>query len=153
MRTGCHYLISLSVCVFVCVTFVVFTDCESCTRSISTNPGSMEGGEHGLTRRTRFVAHCLEVVAVAGLLCISWCVLGGAGVFIVFVFSIFRTRPTASMRPPCLIYIFTSNEARARERNDRGCFLPLGKKNSSYRGVYRVPLFNLSVGVCECVCV
>ena len=26
VRTGCHYLINLSVC--VCVTFVVFTDCE-----------------------------------------------------------------------------------------------------------------------------
>ena len=39
-----------------CVTFVVFTDCESCTRSISTNPGSMEAGEYGLTRGTCFVA-------------------------------------------------------------------------------------------------
>ena len=34
----------------VCVTFVVFTDCESSTRPISTNPGSMEAGEYGLTR-------------------------------------------------------------------------------------------------------
>ena len=45
VRTGCHYLImSLSVC---CVTFVVFTDCQSCSRPISTNPGSMEAGEYG----------------------------------------------------------------------------------------------------------
>ena len=50
VRTGCHYLISLSVC--VCVTFVVFTGCESCTRLISTSPGSMETGEYGLTRGT-----------------------------------------------------------------------------------------------------
>ena len=28
------------------------TDCESCTRPNSTNPGSMEGGECGLTRGT-----------------------------------------------------------------------------------------------------
>ena len=33
LRTGCHYLISLcpSVCLSVCVTFVVFTDCENYT--------------------------------------------------------------------------------------------------------------------------
>ena len=55
VRTGCHYLISLSVrlsvcvSVSVCVTFVVFTDCESCTRPISTNPVFMEAGEYGLT--------------------------------------------------------------------------------------------------------
>ena len=42
VRTGCHYLISVS----VCITSVVFTDCESCTRLISTNPVSMEAGEH-----------------------------------------------------------------------------------------------------------
>ena len=53
--TGCHYLISLPVCLSVCVgaTFVVFTDCESCTSSISTNPESMEAGEYGLTRAAR----------------------------------------------------------------------------------------------------
>ena len=61
-------MISLSVSVSVCVTFVVFTDCESCTRSISTNPGSMEAGEYGLTRGTCFVARRLEVVAVVGML-------------------------------------------------------------------------------------
>ena len=60
------------------IEFVVLTDCESCTRPISTNPGSMEAGEYGLTRGTRFVARCLEVVAVAGLMWVSWCVLGGA---------------------------------------------------------------------------
>ena len=32
-------------------------------------------------------------------------------------------------------------------------FLDLGKKAPSYRGAYRVPLFNLSVGMCVCVCV
>ena len=43
-------LLNESVCVSVCVTFVVFTACESCTISISRNPGSMEAGEYGLTR-------------------------------------------------------------------------------------------------------
>ena len=52
----------------VFVTFDVFTDCESCTRPISTNPGSMEAGEHGLMREACFVANSLEVVAVVGLL-------------------------------------------------------------------------------------
>ena len=79
MRKGCHYLISLS----VCLTFVVFTDCESCTRPISTNPESMEAGEYGL-RGTCFLACGLELDAVAGLLWISWCVLGGAIFFSVF---------------------------------------------------------------------
>ena len=70
----------------MCVTFVVFTDCESCTRSISTNPGSMEAGEYGLTRGACFVARRLEVVAVAGLLWVSWCVFVGSGFRFFFVF-------------------------------------------------------------------
>ena len=69
VRTGCHYLISLSVS--ACVTLVVFTDCASCTRPISTNPGSMEAGECGRIRGTCFIACRFEVVAVAGLLWIS----------------------------------------------------------------------------------
>ena len=35
VRTGCHHLISMSVCLSVCVTFVVYIDCESCMRPIS----------------------------------------------------------------------------------------------------------------------
>ena len=49
----------------------------------------MEAGEYGLTRGTCFVARRLEVVAVAVLLWISWCVLGGADFFSVSFFSIF----------------------------------------------------------------
>ena len=40
---------------------------------------SIEAGEYGLARGTCFVARRLEVVAVAGPLWISWCVLGAAG--------------------------------------------------------------------------
>ena len=49
----------------------------------------MEAGVYGLTRGTYFFERRLEVVAVAGLLWISWCVLGavGFGVFIVFFSS------------------------------------------------------------------
>ena len=87
----------------MCVTFVVFTDCESCTRPISTNPGAMEAGEYGVTRWTCLLACRLELDAIAGLLWISWCVLGGADFFSVFFFDFFcfeRTRPAASMRSP-----------------------------------------------------
>ena len=67
----------------------------------------MEAGEYGLTCGTCFVARLLELVAVAGLLWILRCVLGAAG-FRFFFFE--RTRPAASMRPPCLIFISTSNK-------------------------------------------
>ena len=42
----------------------------------------MEAGEYGLTRGTCFFAHRLEVIAVAGLLRLSWRVLGGADFFV-----------------------------------------------------------------------
>ena len=75
----------MSVCVYEA--FVVFTDCESCTRPISTNPGSMESGEYGLTRGTCFIACRLELHAVAGLLWIPCCVLGGADFPVFFFFD------------------------------------------------------------------
>ena len=65
---------------------MVFTDRENCMRPISTNPGCMEAGEYGLTHGTCFVARRLEVVAVAGLLWSSWCVLGAAGFHGAFCF-------------------------------------------------------------------
>ena len=75
----------------------------------------MVAGVHGLTRGTFFVASRLEVVAVAGLLWISWCVLDAAG-FRVFFFSLFFLRThTACCKceaGPCLIYLSTSNEGR-----------------------------------------
>ena len=99
----------------VCVTFVVFTGCESCTRPISTNRDLWkEAGKYRLPRGTCFVARRLEVVAVAGLLWISWCVLGGADFFrFSFRFSFFeRTRAAASVRPPCLYVSSTSTGVR-----------------------------------------
>ena len=73
----------------VCVTFVVFTDFVRCTKPTSTNPGSMEEGEYRQTRGTCFFAHRCEVVAVAGLLWISWCVLGGADIFVILFSTLF----------------------------------------------------------------
>ena len=46
----------------------------------------MEAGEYELTRETGFVARPPEVVAVAGLLWISSCVLGGTDFFVFFFF-------------------------------------------------------------------
>ena len=63
----------------LCVIFLVFTSCESCTKPISTNAGSIEASEYGLTRRACFVARRLEVVAVARPLWISLCVSAAAG--------------------------------------------------------------------------
>ena len=68
-----------------------FAGYESCTKPISTNPGSMEAGEYGLTRGTCFVARRLEVVAVAGLLWTSWCVLSGADFFLCECFRFFSS--------------------------------------------------------------
>ena len=72
----------------------------------------MEAGKYGLTRGTRFVGRRLEVVAVAGLLWISWCVLGAAGFFRVFFFVFFVLRThTACCKyeaASCLIYLSTS---------------------------------------------
>ena len=140
----------------MCVTLAVFTDCESCTRPTSTNAGSMKADECGLTRGTCFIARRLELHAVAGLLWISWSVLGGADFSVVVFFAIFfffeHTRPAASMRPPCLIYLSTSNEVRPRERSDEGRLLPVGKKplHTGVRtGCYH--LIGLSVCVCACV--
>ena len=109
--TECQYLVSLSVRLScVRVKFFVFTDCEGCTGPSSTNPGSMEAGEYGLTCGTCFVECRLEFDAVAGLLWISWWVLGGADfcVFFVRFFSIERTWPAASTRPPSLVYLSAS---------------------------------------------
>ena len=63
-------LVCLSVCLYlyVCVTFVVFTDCESCARANCTDSDSIEPGEYELTRGTFFIVRRPEVLAVAGLL-------------------------------------------------------------------------------------
>ena len=72
----------------------------------------MEAGEYGQTRVTCSVARLFEVVAVAGLLWIPWCVLGGAdfpGFFSFFIFSLNAHGLLQSIRRPCLIYLPTSS--------------------------------------------
>ena len=90
VRTGCHFLIRL--CVHLCVTFVVCTHCENCTRPISTNSGSMDAGEHGLTRGMWVFARRLEVVAVAGMVWVSWLVLVWARIVVLFMRSHLQIR-------------------------------------------------------------
>ena len=58
----------------------------------------MEAGEYGLTRVTCFFARRVEVVAVAGLLWISWCVLGAAGFRVFFSIFVFLRTHTACRR-------------------------------------------------------
>ena len=70
------------------IEFVVFTDCESCTGPLSTNPESIKAGKYGLKGGTCFAARRLEVVAFAGLLHLSWCVVGGVN-FVFFFFRLF----------------------------------------------------------------
>ena len=70
----------------------------------------MEAGEYGLTRGTCFVARRLEVVAVAGLLLISWCVLGAAG-FRVFVRFLFLRTHTACSKH---VYFLLQQDRTAR---------------------------------------
>ena len=64
----------ISVCpsVYVCVTFAVFTHCESGSRPNSIPPESMEAREYGLTRGTCFVTRRIDAAAVAELLWICW---------------------------------------------------------------------------------
>ena len=111
VRTGCHYLFNRLVCLSVChpVTFVVFTYCESCTRPIYTNPGYMEVGKYELTwdvfrravSRWSRSPGCCEFRRVFSV----------GRIFFSFFFFFERARPAASMRPPCLIYLATSNYA------------------------------------------
>ena len=56
----------------------------------------MEAGEYELTRGACFVARRLEVVALAGVLWISWCALGAAGLtscvfYLLRLFTFFQT--------------------------------------------------------------
>ena len=65
VRTGCHYLNSLSVCLRMC-SIRRFYGLRELYEAGFTHTGSKEAGEYGLTRGTCFVARRLELVAVAG---------------------------------------------------------------------------------------
>ena len=75
-----------------------------------------EACEYGLPRGTWFVARRLELVAVAGRLWISWCVLGGADFSVFFFSDIFFLGTHTACRKykatSCLIYLSTSTGVR-----------------------------------------
>ena len=71
--------------------------------------------QYGLPSGACFTARRLEVVAVAGLLWIYFvvCFLVSGGISFFFRFLYFeRTRPTASTRQPCLVYLSTGTGVR-----------------------------------------
>ena len=104
MCTGCHYLCSLSVCLCVSVTLVVFTDCGSYEADFH-QPGIYESGRvwanagdvflrqpsrGGRGRRAAVDIFCCVLFSV----CLDF-------VFFFFRFFFFQlTRLAASMRPP-----------------------------------------------------
>ena len=73
----------------------------------------MEAGKYGLMRGACFVARRLEVVAVAGLLWTSWCVLGAAG-FRVFIFVFFCSNAHGLLQVCSRLASFTSTSNEAR---------------------------------------
>ena len=103
----------LSVC--VCATFIVFTDCERCTRPIAQT--------YGLWKWAR-MAHAWDVFRRASSRSDRGCraaveivVSFGCGVILflsAFVFQ--RIRPAASMRSPCPIYLYIINKNPSRLR-------------------------------------
>ena len=58
----------------------------------------MEASEYGLARGTCFAARRLELVVVAGLLWIPWCVLGAAEFFVIFFVDLFFLRTRTACR-------------------------------------------------------
>ena len=80
---------------------------------------------------------------------------GCGGFFRDFFFRVFfsfeRTRPAASMSPPCLICLSTSHEARPKERSDRGRFLLIGRK-PLHTGVRTGCHYLINLSVCLSVC-
>ena len=85
-------LVCLCVCQCVC-NIRRFTDCESCTRPIFTNPGSVEAGEFRLTRGTCFANRWDEMVA--SWAAVDFVVCFGSGGISCFFFRFFLRTHTA----------------------------------------------------------
>ena len=110
MRTGCHYLISLPVRLSVCVTFVVFTDCESCTSRFPYTRDLWKRasmGERAGRVSSRAVSRWSRTPGCCGFRGVFWV---GRDFFVFFVFFFFLRTHTACCKyeAPCLIYLSTS---------------------------------------------
>ena len=109
-------LLKLSVCLSVCVTFVLFTDCESCTRPIFHKPGIYGSGTVGANARDVFP--CMPSRVGGGrrawdfVVCFGW----GGGFFRVHFSSLFFLRThTACWKhkaASCLMYLSTCTGVR-----------------------------------------
>ena len=116
VRTGCHHLFTLavspSVCHCVCVTLVVFTDRESCTRPISTNPEIYNtqrewSNAWDVFRRAPSRGGRGRRAAVDSVVCFE---SGGFFVFFFFrsAFSLQTDTTCCKYGSPCLSYLYTS---------------------------------------------
>ena len=121
-----------------------------------------EACEDGLTRGTCFVARRLEVVSVAVLMWIYFVVCSEWWDFVFFFFRFLyfeRTRPAASMRPTCLIYLSTSSGGGVPPDSADEEFWSDGA--AAYHLLFERSEFliatcekkKLTVCVCVCVCV
>ena len=139
----------------MCATFVACTDCESCTRPISTNPASMEADEYGLTRGTCFITCRLEAVVVGGLLWLSWCVFGGADCFVFFFCCCFiSSNATACCKFEApfasLPFVLVMRQSRKSEATE--AFFCISAKKPLHTGVRTGCHYLISLCACQCVC-
>ena len=118
VRTRFHYLISLC----LCVTFVVLLIARAVRGRFHKRgiygSGRVWANAWDVFRRAPCRGGRGRWAAVGFVVCFG---CGGISCFFSFFFFE-RKRPAASMRPPCLIFLYTSNEARLTERRDRGFF-------------------------------
>ena len=109
----------------------------------------MEAGQYGLTRRTCFVARRLELVAVAGLLWISWCVLRAAR-FRVFFSIFFASNAHGLLQVLGRFASFTSLLVMRQDRESEATedIFCLWVKKSLHTGVRTGYHFLISLSVC-----
>ena len=133
VRIGCRYIFCLSVCVSVSVCNIRRFRClRELHEADFYKPGIYGSG--------RVWANAWDVfprmpsrVGRGRQGAVDFVVCFGLGVFFCVFFSIFfsleRTRPAASMRPPCLIYSLLVMRNQTSSRSYGGRFLPLGQKS------------------------
>ena len=111
----------------------------------------MEAGEYGLTLGTCFVARRLKVVAVAGLLCISRCVLGGARFFRIFFSSNAHGLLQVCAGLALLTSLLILRQRRESEATEAViCFLAKKPLHTGVRtGCHYLICLSVSVSVCN----
>ena len=127
VRTGCHYLITLSVCVSVCMCNIrrFYWSRELYEADFHKlgiyGSGRVWANAWGVFHRAPSRGGRGHRVAVDFAVCFGW------GEIFPNFFFFERTRLAAIMRPPCLIYFYAKYEATPRERSDRAVVCLLAK--------------------------